>query len=228
MPRINYKAIWKAKHPDHEPPSSLPSVTTIIGRFKNATPLMRWAWKQGCEGKSIDYERDKAATIGTLCHALVERHIHGKPYSVNIPEAEGLKVVDIEKAVVGYNAFVEWTESNHFKITQTEISLVSVEYEFGGTLDWLGTLNDRPFLGDLKTSNASYTEYIYQLAAYRHLLTENGYERPEKFGLLRVGKDYGDFHSHSWPAAVLDEAWTAFLAMRQLYAIDAKLKKVAA
>ena len=50
---------------------------------------------------------------------------------------------------------------------------------------------------------------------------------PEKVVLLRVGKDFGDFHMHSWPASVIDKAWEAFKHMRELYPIMADLKKVA-
>jgi hypothetical protein len=57
----------------------LPSVTTIIGRFKESGGLLYWANQQGLEGKTLDQARAEVTTPGTLAHRAVEDHINGRP-----------------------------------------------------------------------------------------------------------------------------------------------------
>ena len=70
MPPIIYK--------DHRG-NRLPSVTTIIGRFKESGGLLYWANQQGLEGKTLDQARAEVTTPGTLAHKAVEDHINGRP-----------------------------------------------------------------------------------------------------------------------------------------------------
>ena len=57
----------------------LPSVTTIIGRFKESGGLLYWANQQGLEGKTLGQARAEVTTPGTLAHKAVEDHINGRP-----------------------------------------------------------------------------------------------------------------------------------------------------
>jgi hypothetical protein len=57
----------------------LPSITTIIGRFKESGGLLYWANQQGLEGKTLDQARAEVTTPGTLAHKAVEDHINGRP-----------------------------------------------------------------------------------------------------------------------------------------------------
>lgn len=50
----------------------VPSVTTIISRFKESGGLVHWAWQLGIDGKDYRKVRDEAADAGTLAHALLE------------------------------------------------------------------------------------------------------------------------------------------------------------
>ena len=70
MPPVIYK--------DHRG-NRLPSVTTIIGRFKESGGLLYWANQQGLEGKTLDQARAEVTTPGTLAHKAVEDHINGRP-----------------------------------------------------------------------------------------------------------------------------------------------------
>ena len=214
MPRIPYKL------KDGTP---VRGTTTIAGRFKDSGGLLVWANREGLAGRNLNESRDKAASIGTLTHSMVEARMHGKP----IPPPTGFSPEDADKAHTGYRAYLEWEEQTQFVVTDTEMNLVSEVYKYGGTPDGVGTISGKPALFDLKTANATYAEILIQLAAYRNLLVENGYPRPEKIVALRVGKDYGDFHYHSWPYTVIDMAWDAFKHMLSLYPIMADLKKLA-
>ena len=196
----------------------VPSVTTIIGRFKEAGGLMYWAWECGKNGKDFREERDKAADAGTMAHAAVEAWVHDQPFTF-----EGNPEI-CEKAQKSFGAFLEWVKQTHLRITHTELPLISEKYRFGGTFDAILVRNGRA-MGDWKTSNNCYPEYLIQVAAYGKLWEENFPEEPitAGFHLLRFDKTYGDFHAHWW--GELDRAWTAFLHLRELYEIDKELKK---
>lgn len=196
----------------------VPSVTTVISKFKEAGGLIHWAWQLGKEGKDYREERDKAADAGTLAHDLVERWIKGDPLTV-----EGDPDVT-KKAWQAFGAFREWADQTKLTVTHTELALVSEKHRFGGTLDAM-LVNGKRSLGDWKTSNSVYDEYLIQIAAYKALWEENHPDQPVDGGLHlgRFSKENGDFAHYFWPE--LDDGWRAFLIMRELYDIKARLKK---
>jgi len=199
----------------------VPSVTTVLSRFKEASGLMHWAWALGKEGKDYREERDKAADAGTLAHAAVEAWIKDEPYAfAGDPDV-------CKKASKAFDAFMEWATQSHLKVTHTEVGLVSEKYKFGGTLDAI-LIGNRRAMGDWKSSNRIYPEYLVQVAAYGKLWEEHHPEEPIDggFHLLRFDKEFGDFHHHYW--GELDRAWEAFLHLRDLYEIDKELKRRAA
>ena len=199
----------------------VPSVTTVIGRFKDAGGLIHWAWDLGKQGKDYREERDKAADAGTLAHAAVEAWIHKQPYEFEgDPEVCG-------KARKAFDAFLKWAEQSQLKITHTEVGLVSEKHRFGGTLDAM-TISGKRALMDWKSSNRTYGEYLIQVRAYGELWNEHFPDDPVTGGydLVRFDKTYGDFHHHHWDE--LDSAWAAFLHLRHLYDLEKELKARAA
>ena len=117
------------------------------------------------------------------------------------------------------------TNSRRWKIIATENSYVSEKYQFGGTIDAIGKdTQGRIVLVDWKTSNSVYQDYLIQLAAYALLLEECAPEwTPTGFHLLRVSKESADFAHYYF--GELEEAKRSFILMRELYDLDAKLKK---
>lgn len=200
----------------------VPSVTTVLSRFKEAGGLIHWAWQLGKEGKDYRDVRDEAADCGTMAHEAVEHWIKGLEWKWVYPEQEKTK-----RAQKAYNAFLEWANQTQLKVTHTEVALVSEKHKFGGTLDAM-LIQGKRSLGDWKTSNKVYPEYLVQVAAYGILWEENFPDQPIEGGyhLLRFDKEYGDFH-HSWWSE-LESAKRAFLLLREAYEIDKELKKRAA
>ena len=129
------------------------------------------------------------------------------------------------KAESALDSFKSWVRSTKLTIVDTERPLVSELHRFGGTYDALGIIDGDLILLDWKSSNRVYTEHVAQLAAYRQLIREATRRQVTGARLLRVGKELGDFHDHSFPAAALDMGWERFLASKWLYETDAKLKK---
>jgi hypothetical protein len=219
----------RPKHGYHlEDGTRVPGVTTVIGRYKESGGLIHWAWDLGMQGINYRDARDKAADAGTLGHDMIESFTLGKDPFGAIPTgtAEDL----IVKATQAYQAFLLWFESTNIEIVDTEMALVSEKHRFGGTPDALGKTPAGDYvLLDYKTSNRIYADYLIQLACYARLLEENQIvkRKVSRFHLLRVGKEFADFHHHSWPREALQPAWESFLLMRELYDLDKRLKEIA-
>jgi hypothetical protein len=206
--------------------SRVPGTTTIIGRFKDSAGLMHWAFKQGKAGKARLYEEaEKAADIGTLAHAMVEDHIKGNdPYALlagMCPDDEDMR----QKAQSAFKAYLAWESMTKLRVVDQELQLISEKYKYGGTPDAIGLINNELCLLDWKTSNSVYSDYLIQLAAYRNLWEERNPDQPLTggFHLLRFAKEHADFAHHYYPN--LDNAWRAFVLMRELYEIDRELKQ---
>lgn len=194
-----------------------PSVTTIIGRFKNADPLMWWAWNEGKNGRDYRETRDKAADAGTMAHEAVERWIHKQPISF-----EGDPDV-CKKAKTAFEAFLAWADQSQLVVTETEIPMISETHRYGGTADGFTIRGKRAVL-DWKSSGGIYPDYLVQVAAYGALWNETHPDDPVIAGyhLVRFDKTYGDFHHHHW--AELEAGWKAFLHLRELYEIEKELR----
>jgi len=190
----------------------VPSVTTILHSWhpEGIEGLLGWANKLGREGKSHKEERDSAAAAGTMAHEAAEAWAHGREFKFEGPEEV------CAKAKISYGAFLEWTNQTQFKVTDTELPLVSEKYRFAGTFDCM-LMKGKRVLGDIKTSNSLQPTYLCQIAAYGKLWEENFPDKPIDGGyiLLRFDRTYGDFSQKWWPG--LDAAWRAFLHLRGLY-----------
>jgi hypothetical protein len=210
----------------------VPSVTTIIGRWKDAGGLIRWAWKLGLEGQDIDDVSHKAMTAGTVAHRLVDMHVHNP--DMVVPDA-GQIIQDFsveesiaEKSLSAFEAYLRWADQIRLRVLVTEKRLVSTRYKFGGTLDAVLWLGGERSIGDWKTSNNIYLDYLLQLAAYRLLWRENNPNQVILGGahLVRFDKETGSFHHRHYRDMELDPAEEQFLLLRQAYENDKLLKKL--
>lgn len=190
----------------------VPSVTTILSRFKDSGGLLYWANQAGLDGLTLDEARTPAATAGTMAHDLVEAHINGH----DEPELRGDKDT-IANARAAFDTYLKWQEVTNLTIRHTEVSLVSDKHKFGGRLDAIGLVGNELVMIDWKTSNSVYADYLLQLAGYKILWEENYPEYPLTggFHLCRFAKEQGDFSHHYFPA--LDFEGETFLAMRDLF-----------
>lgn len=190
----------------------IPSVTTILSRFKDSGGLLYWANQQGLEGKTLDEARVEVTTPGSLGHLMVEAHIHGRNF---VPDGQPVKLV--KKAEAAFNAYLAWERMTAITFRHTEVSLISAAHRYGGTLDAIGVIGNELVLLDWKCANAVYADYLYQLAAYKILWEENYPDHllSGGFHLCRFAKEQGDFSHHYFPS--LDHEAETFLAMRALY-----------
>jgi hypothetical protein len=183
-------------------------VTTIMNPFKDQSALIHWAW--GCGMKGIDYkkERDKAGGQGTSIHDLAEKYILDQEFE--LPEDK-----KIQKA---FAKFVNWWDSQQYKIVWTEKQMVSESYEFGGCPDLLVKDKDDKFvLIDFKTGKHIYQETVIQLGAYARLIFENEGNHITKGIIVRLPKDNSKLETKEFNPSQLTLGWDQFKLFREAH-----------
>jgi hypothetical protein len=220
----------------------VPSVTTIL-KIKDPGALINWAYRTGREHGVLEgrgdpapsglYEGSDVLAIGTCVHAMCEAFVKGdEPMLVMEKALEAETVVNPSsfraQAASAYSAFEFWVKGTQLEIVDCEVPVVSETHRFGGTLDFIGKLNGKLVLGDFKTSNGIWPEYLMQVVAYAKAYEEcTGNTIDGGYHILRFSKENGDFGHHFYPS-LDDDAWPAFLHLRALYDLTEKLKKRAA
>lgn len=220
--------------------TKVPSVTTVLGRFRESGGLLRWAYQTGCEHGRLRTEgkpcpRDlydvsgRAADIGTAVHAMAEARVKGQDAHAELERVAPLRDPEFyAKALQAFGAFEAWMRMTRVEIIYTEVPVVSEKYRFGGTLDFIGRIDGKLMMGDFKTSNAVYGDHLAQIAAYREAWNETHPDEQLEPGgnILQFGKDHGDFAHHFYPD--LESGWQMFMHLRAAYEFDRELKKRAA
>jgi hypothetical protein len=160
----------------------LVGVTTAL-QILNKPSLMRWAWNCGMKGEDYTKVRDQAGSVGTITHLMITCELQNI-----VPKLQEYSQADIDSATLCLNSFHEWRKSHTLEAMLVEKPLASSKYRFGGTPDFIGLVNGELELMDFKTSSGIWNDYFYQLAAYRQLAHENGYESLNKARILRFSK----------------------------------------
>jgi hypothetical protein len=195
----------------------VPSVTTALS-ILNKPALVNWAANMAADsikeslkpgvpydeleiqaiieaGRKAHYQRKTDAGLtGTFVHKWVEDYIKGN--NPGMPINQNLKDA--------INRFLEWKEKHQVEFLLSEQQIYSRKYNYTGTLDFICKVDDKMYIGDLKTSTGIYPEYLVQTAAYRQARVE---EFPDEVYagqlIVRIGKEDGAFEF----AKVTDEMW---------------------
>lgn len=205
----------------------LPSVTTILGRFKDSGPLMFWAFGQGKaaergEIKRLYDKRDEAAEIGTVAHEMAEAHIHGIDPMSLLASYDNLGEEGRGQAIQAFEMFKRWCEIAKVEWLHTEVPLISERLQVGGTIDAVARVGGRLAIVDFKTSKGIYSDYWVQVATYADFWQEVHGEEIEEIHILRFGKEKPDFE-HQFRLEWSKEA-EAFRLMTYLYGLLKAIK----
>jgi len=116
----------------------------------------------------------RAAEIGTIIHDSIERHlVTREPFDPHLPAQYAAVVASVvsflnDNSLVGYS----------------EVSFANHDYGYGGRIDFIGHMNERPVILDFKTQFAkdhlvsgipkfvTYQEHAFQLSAYRYAIMQ--------------------------------------------------------
>lgn len=189
----------------------VPGATTVLSVIAKPQ-LVGWANKLGLEGVKSSERLAYLADAGTLAHSLIESSLTGITAVIGDYPPEQVRLS--ENALKSFHA---WARGKRLETRQTELSLVSEAHRYGGTLDALVMVNGTLTLIDFKTGSAIYPDHLYQLAAYRQLLVENGHN-VDTVLVLQVGRDEGEAYTEkvlSGPA--IEPFWRVFEAALELH-----------
>jgi hypothetical protein len=159
----------------------VPGVTTVLGVLAKPA-LVPWANKLGLAGVDVKNYVDVLATIGQLGHDMICCHNQQKEFISEEPRDL------IDKAENCFLSYLSWEKQHEIVPILCEAPLVSEQYRFGGTVDMFALVDGVPTIVDYKTGKAIYPEHIYQVAAYRQLLTEQGH-KVDAVRILQIGRD---------------------------------------
>ena len=177
----------------------VPRVSHILSQCSDNDYLIQWAANIG--RRKYDAIREKALTVGTIVHEMVDEYLlikykDKRSYVANYDE------VDPDYRTAVYNAF------ENFKLWETRLNSFGIQIDdiygfeipiitpwYGGTIDAIFKINGIWYLIDFKTSKQIDESYILQTAAYLYGI-DNGFlpGAPEigGIGIIRMDKtNYG-------------------------------------
>lgn len=194
----------------------VPGVTTALGEL-NKPFLVRWANQLGLKGIDSTIYVDEAASAGRLAHAMILDDLRGIK-----PDLKEFTQYEIDAAENSFIKYLDWKKRHTIEPILTEMPFVSEAYQFGGTPDCYGFLDDRLTLLDFKTSKAIYDEHWIQVAAYRALLSEAGHDCDE-VRILQIGRtDTGDYEEKFKTVTLVE--FEIFLHALAIYQAKKRLK----
>lgn len=193
--------------------TKVPGVTTVLGVI-NKPQLVKWANNLGLQGIDSTTYVDATARIGTLAHEMIQEYLGGPEWDRSAFTREEIDTA--ENAVL---SFYEWERQTGHKMETVaiEMPVVSETFGYGGTVDWLGYIDGKLWLVDIKTSKGLFPEHEYQVSAYDRALFELGYE-VAGVRLLRVGRSEDEgFDDHVLSNVQLNAGWKVFTSALDLY-----------
>lgn len=190
----------------------VPGATTVLGVL-NKPALVKWANNLGLQGIDSSKYVNKMAVIGTLAHYMLECYLRQEK-----PDLSSFSPEEVSKAENSLLSFFEWEKNHSLEPQLCEVPLVSEKYRYGGTIDYYGLLNGVITLLDFKTGGGIYAEYVYQVAAYKQLLEENGYP-VEQARILQIGRDETEGFSEK-VITEFEKPWQVFWHCLQIYRLQ--------
>lgn len=192
--------------------SIVPGGSTISKVGEDQSFLIAWSWKLGMEGKDYKKVVDVAADIGSVAHFLIECW-----FKKDEPDLTEFSKHAIDGGGLIFEKFkASWSQQG-LSYVASELSLVSEEYNYGGTLDIVARDKDKKLvLVDEKSSPRVYGSFYRQLAGYEHLWNENNDEKIERRVIFRHGKDDPDDTEVRW-LDDMSKHWNVFQKQLDLY-----------
>lgn len=161
----------------------VPGSTTIVGLLDKPF-LVPWANKLGKQGIDVTEYVNKTAKQGTIIHSIIESHNTKTEVDLSEYTDDEINIA----TDIFYKHYMEWEKLHTVEPLNSEMSLVSEEYKFGGIVDFYCILDGVYTVIDFKTSKQISKEHILQVSSYVQLLKENGY-RVDQILILDVKKD---------------------------------------
>lgn len=183
----------------------VPSVTTILEAYPRGAAYYNWLKENG---KDADEIRDEAGRRGSVVHKLTELYDAGE--EVNLVNPNGSIDYKLNEWAM-FERYVEFRRRFSFVTDCIELNIISKELGYAGTIDRVINMNGERILLDIKTSNAIYSSYWLQLAAYRSLLMNEKGIMIDKVAILwlnaktRTEGKKGDVQGIGWQMVIKED-----------------------
>lgn len=214
--------------------AKVPGVTSVIKSLDKSGPLVNWAKREtaACAVRNLpllttmlkdggpeaatkwlsaipDYQRDTAAELGTLVHALAEAIARGIEIEVD-PTTEPF-----------VTAILRWRAAYKPQVLNAEYMVYSETHRYGGTADMACRINGETWLIDIKSGKGAYSETGLQLAALHNADFAGRPNDPKKYAIPKATR-FGVLHvrpegAELIPYQVTQDEFGAFLACRVLH-----------
>ena len=190
----------------------VPGGSTICKVGEDQSNLISWAWNLGMQGEDYKKVKDKAADIGSVAHFLIESHF--QQYTPNLSD---FSRDAIEVASQVFEKFLRAWQDSKLTWVDSEVSLVSESYSYGGTLDIIARdESGKLVLIDIKSQPRIYGSVYRQIAGYEYLWNEVKEEKIEKRVIFRHGKEDPDDIEVRW-LGDMEKHFDVFKAQLALY-----------
>jgi len=195
----------------------LASVTQRL-KIINKPGLNAWRVKMGKE--EGDRVRDETSEYGRAVHAAVKRIIDGKGFGAYEWSLDKFTAGKVEYPLVepvknGIRAFVQFKKSHTLEPVAAEFFVYSRLYEFAGTFDLLGNIDELLTLADYKTGGL-YPEVWLQLAAYRQALWECYGVKVDQLMRIQLSRETAQHECDVLTGSDMDDAFAAYLHAQHL------------
>ena len=149
-----------------------PSVTTILKLLSMDDRLLKWANFMGFKHKDITKIQEESAEFGTLLHSQLRSIVDPK---IECPDIIKDPRIEYDCNIIK-KRFNEYFKDIKYRTIDTEMTLISKNLGYAGTLDWLTQIStqegDKLTLLDFKTSKKVIPTMYLQLGGYYNLLKD--------------------------------------------------------
>lgn len=142
------------------------NVTTILGIIDKGYNYDEWLKNVGHNAEII---LDRSGKFGTDSHKLNEFFLNGNNVKFFDVQGEQQYTTAIWER---FNIWVEWYKEAKINPVFTETIVYSDKYEYAGTVDCIGKLDNEIYLFDWKTGNYLSKEADLQMVAYMRAYEE--------------------------------------------------------
>lgn len=157
----------------------LPGVSTILQEASPTPYGLKIFWQNNTK-EEADTIFETAGDFGSRMHEAFALLLQGE-------ELDLLNLYPTIKEKKTLLSFVDWFTANKPTEFQSEQSLASKEYQYAGTLDFVGMINGKRWLIDFKTSNAIHMSHQLQVLAYKQAYEESYGVIIDAVGIARFG-----------------------------------------
>jgi len=198
-----------------------PSVTTIFDVYPKGGGFTEWLKQVGFNATEIV---KRAGEQGNNVHNAIEQFLAGLELKWIGETGENYTLIEWRMILKFHEFFTEFKP----KVEEFELSDVSLEFGFGGTLDMVCMLNGDRWLIDYKSSNAIHKSHELQLAAYAMMWNQKNPDKPiDRTGILWLkaltrgaDKSGKKIQGHGWQLKEFDRPYMeAFKMFEHVHAI---------